>query len=48
MHIASATLLQELIATGLVEIAKGENPKNIELKLSGYLATNHNTANGSF
>lgn len=44
MHIASATQLQELIATGLVEIAKGENPKNIELKLSGYLDTSHITS----
>ena len=36
-HVFIVMQHQELILTGLVAIAKGENPKNIELKLSGYL-----------
>ena len=43
-HVLLATQHQELVLTGLIAIVKGENPKNIELKLSGYLAPNHRKA----
>jgi len=39
MHVFVAAQLREMIAMGISAIAKGENPKNIELKLSGYLHT---------
>jgi chemotaxis protein MotA len=31
---------KELLVEGIVAIAEGENPKNIELKLSGFLIEN--------
>ncbi len=37
IHVFAAAQLRDMIATGIVAIAKGENPKNIELKLSGFL-----------
>ncbi|MDO9104293.1 MAG: flagellar motor protein [Methylovulum sp.] len=36
-HVFVAAQLREMVAVGIAAIAKGENPKNIELKLSGYL-----------
>jgi len=36
-HVFAETQLKEMIALGVGAIAKGENPKNIELKLSAYL-----------
>lgn len=32
---------KEMIQEGIVAIAEGENPRNIELKLSGYISRNH-------
>lgn len=37
MHVFASTQLREMIAMGIAAIAKGENPRNIELKLSAYL-----------
>lgn len=36
-HIRKAALLRELTIEGIVAIAEGENPRNIELKLGGFL-----------
>jgi chemotaxis protein MotA len=36
-HIRKMALLKELTIEGIVAIAEGENPRNIELKLSGFL-----------
>lgn len=38
-HIFAATQAREMIVVGIAAIAKGENPRNIEQKLSGYLQT---------
>lgn len=37
LHVLAATLAREMIIEGIIAIAEGENPRNIELKLSGYL-----------
>jgi len=39
-HIFASTQSREMIAVGLTSIAEGENPRNIELKLDGYLQKN--------
>jgi chemotaxis protein MotA len=36
-HIATQTAMRNLVIEGLISIAQGENPRNIEAKLSGYL-----------
>jgi chemotaxis protein MotA len=36
-HVNSQTRYREMIVDGLVSIAEGENPRNIESKLKGYL-----------
>ncbi|GAB6068073.1 flagellar motor protein [Methylothermus subterraneus] len=36
-HIRKITLLRQVTIEGLVAIAEGENPRNIELKLNGFL-----------
>ena len=36
-HVSSQTKYREMIVDGLVSIAEGENPRNIESKLKGYL-----------
>lgn len=36
-HIFQATQAREMLIEGISSIAEGENPRNIELKLSGYL-----------
>ncbi|NOT10627.1 MAG: flagellar motor protein [Methylococcaceae bacterium] len=36
-HIFTATQAKEMIAVGIVCIAEGENPRNIEMKLDGFL-----------
>lgn len=36
-HVYAQTQLRELIIEGLIAIAEGENPKNIELKLEGFI-----------
>lgn len=36
--VAEATGFREMLVEGLVSIAQGENPRNIETKLNGYLA----------
>ncbi|QPK62123.1 flagellar motor protein [Methylomonas sp. LL1] len=36
-HIFQATQAREMIVEGISSIAEGENPRNIELKLSGFL-----------
>jgi len=36
-HVHNQTHLRELLADGIAAIADGENPRNIELKLSGFL-----------
>ncbi len=41
-HVQSHSQREELLMEGLLAIAEGENPRNIELKLSGYLTpANH-------
>lgn len=39
-HIFADNQAREMIAVGIAAIARNENPKNIELKLDGYLQTN--------
>jgi len=36
--VAHQTKVQEILMEGIISIAEGENPKNIEVKLSGYTA----------
>lgn len=36
-HIRAVTLARELAIEGIIAIAEGENPRNVELKLSGFL-----------
>jgi len=36
-HIFASTQAREMIAVGIICIAEGENPRNIEMKLDGYL-----------
>ncbi len=36
-HIRAVTLARELMIEGIIAIAEGENPRNIEIKLSGFL-----------
>ncbi len=36
-HIFASTQAREMIAVGIICIAEGENPRNIELKLDGFL-----------
>ncbi|MDD5579459.1 MAG: flagellar motor protein [Methylobacter sp.] len=40
LHVIDATQDRELILEGITSIAEGENPRNIELKLGGYLSIN--------
>jgi chemotaxis protein MotA len=40
-HIFADNQAREMIATGIAAIARNENPKNIELKLDGYLPINN-------
>jgi chemotaxis protein MotA len=40
-HIFADNQAREMIATGIAAIARNENPRNIELKLDGYLQINH-------
>jgi chemotaxis protein MotA len=35
--VQSQAQIREMMIEGLVSIAQGENPRNIELKLQGYL-----------
>lgn len=37
MHALAVAQAREMIAEGITSIAEGENPRNIELRLSGYL-----------
>lgn len=39
-HIFAENQAKEMLAVGIAAIAKNENPKNIELKLTSYLQTN--------
>lgn len=39
-HVFAGNQAKEMIALGIAAIANSENPKNIELKLTGYLQTN--------
>ncbi|MGR9117021.1 MAG: flagellar motor protein [Gammaproteobacteria bacterium] len=41
MHVHSLSQAREMLTEGIVAIAEGENPRNIELKLSGYLNDSH-------
>lgn len=41
LHVIDATQGRELMIEGITSIAEGENPRNIELKLGGYLHTPH-------
>lgn len=43
LYVLDATLAQEMMIEGIIAIAEGENPRNIELKLSGYLHGTHKT-----
>ncbi|HEY8160130.1 MAG: flagellar motor protein [Methylobacter sp.] len=36
-YVLTATQAREMLADGIIAIAEGENPRNIELKLGGYL-----------
>lgn len=36
-HVLALTHAREMLAEGIISIADGENPRNIKLKLSGYL-----------
>jgi chemotaxis protein MotA len=36
-HVFRASQAREMVVEGISSIAEGENPRNIELKLSGYL-----------
>ncbi len=36
-HVLELTQFREMLADGIISIAEGENPRNIKLKLSGYL-----------
>lgn len=36
-HVLELTQLREMLVEGIISIADGENPRNIKLKLSGYL-----------
>ncbi|HEY8219434.1 MAG TPA: flagellar motor protein [Methylobacter sp.] len=36
-HVLAVTQAKEMLADGIISIAEGENPRNIELKLGGYL-----------
>ncbi|MGZ5076528.1 MAG: flagellar motor protein [Methylobacter sp.] len=36
-HVLALSQAKEMLAEGIVSIAEGENPRNIKLKLSGYL-----------
>lgn len=38
MHIESISQFREMLVEGVVSIAEGENPRNIEIKLQGYLS----------
>ncbi|MDT8406925.1 MAG: flagellar motor protein [Methylococcales bacterium] len=38
-HVFRQSQTQELVMEGILAIAEGENPRNIELKLNGYLAS---------
>lgn len=40
MHIYRASQAKEMLIEGISSIAEGENPRNIELKLSGFLLNN--------
>jgi len=40
-HIFIASQARELMVEGIICIAEGENPRNIELKLSGYMHENN-------
>lgn len=40
-HIFASTQAREMIVVGLTGIAEGENPRNIEMKLDGYLQKNN-------
>jgi len=36
-YVYASSQAREMIAEGLIAISQGENPRNIKLKLSGYL-----------
>ena len=36
--VAAATTYREMLVEGMVSIAQGENPRNIETKLNGYVS----------
>lgn len=40
-HIFAGNQAREMIAVGITAIARNENPRNIEIKLDGYLPVNH-------
>jgi chemotaxis protein MotA len=40
-HIFADNQAREMIAVGIAAIARNENPRNIELKLDGYLQINN-------
>jgi chemotaxis protein MotA len=44
-HIFADNQAKEMIATGIAAIARNENPRNIELKLDGYLQVNYKKIN---
>jgi chemotaxis protein MotA len=41
-YVYASSQAKEMIAEGLIAISQGENPRNIKLKLSAYLAENEN------
>jgi chemotaxis protein MotA len=40
-YVLSVTQAREMLADGIIAIAEGENPRNIELKLGGYLQNSY-------
>jgi chemotaxis protein MotA len=40
-HIFSANQAREMVTVGITSIARNENPRNIELRLNGYLHINN-------
>jgi chemotaxis protein MotA len=45
-HVFAAIQAKEMIAVGITSIAEGENPRNIEMKLDGYLLKTKKTKYG--
>ena len=41
IHVLALTQAREMLVEGIISIAEGENPKNIKLRLAGYIHDNH-------